>query len=208
MTSFLENLQAFNRKERFFVVGWALGNPFFTLGNDFRQQIAKDTKITVPKDAFCAMDFHLDWLIGCLHLSEGTKESWDVLETGEVNASNDDIDLLVAFEAEGKTRLLLIEAKGVTGWHNKQLRKKAKRLGGIFGFGEISERWPWIDPTSMLASPREPVQIDVSEWPLWMKAEDRPQHWLELTLPPTLKKIVRCDQRGKRNADGGFWKVV
>ena len=74
MTSFLENLQAFNRKERFFVVGWALGNPFFTLGNDFRQQIAKDTKITVPKDAFCAMDFHLDWLIGCLHLSEGSKE--------------------------------------------------------------------------------------------------------------------------------------
>jgi hypothetical protein len=40
------------------------------------------------------------------------------------------------------------------------------------------------------------------------EAEDRPQHWLELTLPPTLKKIVRCDQSGKRDADGGFWKVV
>jgi hypothetical protein len=144
---------------------------------------------------------------GCLHLSEGSKESWDVLETGEVNASNDDIDLLVAFEAEGKTRLLLIEAKGVTGWRNKQLRKKARRLGGIFGFGETSERWPWIDPTFMLASPREPVQIDVSEWPLWMKAEDRPQHWLELTSPPTSRRSCGATRAARETqmAASGKW---
>jgi hypothetical protein len=208
VATLLENLSAFNRKERFFVVGWALGNPAFKLGDHFRQQMSDDVGIAVPADAFCAMDFHLDWIIGCLWLTKGVKGSYDVLETGEVNRSNDDIDLLIGFEEGNSTVLLLIEAKGVTGWHNKQLRAKAKRLGSIFGVDEVGGLWPGVRPVFVMTSPTKMAQIDVSEWPGWMRNGDAPRHWLELVLPSGLKKIVRCDEDGKKRAEGGFWKVV
>lgn len=203
-----ENLKAFNRRERFFVVGWALDNPSFALGDKFREQVASDTGIRIPPDAFCAMDFPLDWIIGCLWLTKEEQATYSALETGEVNKRNDDIDLVVAFQAEGKTRLLLIEAKGVTGWHNAQLRNKAKRLKQIFGSGEVGDTWPAVEPSFILASPNKPQSIDVTDWPLWMKSGDQPRWWLELPLPGGLRKIVRCDGNGKKNAEGAFWKVV
>jgi hypothetical protein len=72
------------------------------------------------------MDFHLDWLTGCLWLAKGAQPTYSMLETGKVNEKNDDIDLLIAFDDAEVTRLLMIEAKSVTGWHNAQLRAKAK----------------------------------------------------------------------------------
>lgn len=208
MHHLLDNLRAFNRRERFFVVGWALDNPSFSLGDKFRVRIANDTGIHIPADAFCAMDFPLDWLIGCLWLTQEERPRYAMVETGEVNRWNDDVDLIVAFQAEGKTQLLLIEAKGVTGWNNAQLRRKAKRLGQIFGNGAAADKWPTVEPSFILASPRKSANIDVADWPLWMKSGDRPRWWLELPLPDGLRKIIRCNEDGKKNADGVFWKVV
>lgn len=42
MQSLIDNLSAFNRRERFFVVGWALDNPFFNVGDEFREQVRKE----------------------------------------------------------------------------------------------------------------------------------------------------------------------
>ena len=39
MTGLLELLESFNRKERFFLIGDALGNRTFQLSNDFRARI-------------------------------------------------------------------------------------------------------------------------------------------------------------------------
>jgi hypothetical protein len=204
----VENLKVFNRRERFFVVGWALDNSAFKLGDTFRKQLAADTGFDVPGDAFCAMDFPLDWIIGCLWLTKGEQASYSMLETGDVNKSNDDVDLLIAYQEQGKTHLLMIEAKGVTGWKNKQLRNKAKRLAQIFGSGEIPDDWPTVEPHFVLASPKKSSLIDVSEWPGWMKHDGQPRWWLELALPEGLRKIVRCDENGKKNAEGNFWKIV
>ena len=37
---FINNLKSLKRKERFFLVGWALGNREFRLGPAFRRQIS------------------------------------------------------------------------------------------------------------------------------------------------------------------------
>jgi hypothetical protein len=204
----VENLMAFNRRERFFVVGWALDNPTFKLGDTFRKQLAAGTGFEVPGDAFCAMDFPLDWIIGCLWLTKGAQPTYPMLETGDVNKRNDDVDLLIAYQEQGKTHLLMIEAKGVTGWKNKQLGSKAKRLGEIFGTGPIADKWPTVEPHFVLASPKQSSSIEVSDWPGWMKRSGQPRWWLELLLPSGLQKIVRCNEDGKRNASGSYWKVV
>jgi hypothetical protein len=209
----LENLKAFNRKERFFVVGWALDNPTFRVGNKFRKQVAKDTGLHIPVEAFCAMDFHMDWILGCLYVTKEERATYEMLETGEVNQNNEDVDLVVAYEAGDKTHLMLIEAKGVTGWNNAQLRHKAKRLGKIFGTGQVTgrvtDRWPGVEPHWILASAasKKPEKVDVSDWPAWMKPGGQ-LRWLELPLPSGLRKIVRCDKGGKKNAAGVFWRVA
>jgi hypothetical protein len=46
----------------------------------------------------------------------------------------------------------------------------------------------------------------LTDWPAWMKLDDQPRWWLKLSLPDGLRKIVRCDADGKKNAEGGFWR--
>jgi hypothetical protein len=121
-----------------------------------------------------------------------------------VNERNDDVDLLVAFDEAGVTNLVMIEAKGVTNWHNAQLRAKAERLGKMFGFGDEPLSWPGVRPIFVMASPKQSQQIDVDEWPGWMKAGSEPKQWLTLHLPDGLQKIVRCDESGKKRHDGQF----
>ncbi|MBI4301278.1 MAG: hypothetical protein HY664_01570 [Chloroflexi bacterium] len=62
MLEIIANLRLFNRKERFFLVGMALGNPKFKLIEQFRNQLNDKLGLFVPEDAFAAMDYHLDWI--------------------------------------------------------------------------------------------------------------------------------------------------
>ena len=72
MTSVVKYLKRFNRKERFLLVGWALGNDEFRLGEEFRVALNDELGLNVPAgDCFVAMDYHLDWLYASLLL--GTK---------------------------------------------------------------------------------------------------------------------------------------
>jgi hypothetical protein len=43
------------------------------------------------------------------------------------------VDYLVAYDSGDDTHLILVEAKGVTGWTNKQMASKVGRLVQIFG---------------------------------------------------------------------------
>ena len=65
MPTFLKLLESFNRKERFFLVGQALGNPNFQLSDGFRSMLGGQDAfgIVPPKDALVFMDYHLDWLM-------------------------------------------------------------------------------------------------------------------------------------------------
>jgi hypothetical protein len=110
--SLIEDLRTFNRKERFFVVGWALGNKSFTVDREFRRAVeARFGSMTIPSDAFCAMDFHLDWLSACLWLRKGEQRVYLAEDTGVI-VLNQDVDLLLAWEQADVTHLLMIEAKG------------------------------------------------------------------------------------------------
>ena len=62
MMTLMEHLESFNREERFFLVGTALGNPDFQLSTDFQTKLNTAFGIQPPNSAFVAMDYHLDWL--------------------------------------------------------------------------------------------------------------------------------------------------
>ena len=75
MATLLEYLESFNRKERFFLVGEALGNPAFRLSSDFRTRLGAVFGLAIPNDALVAMDYHLDWIYASLVLAAGGGES-------------------------------------------------------------------------------------------------------------------------------------
>ena len=60
--TFIERLEKFNRKERFFLLGWSLGNPRFRASRTFLESISSLIGTEIPASAFVAMDYHLTWL--------------------------------------------------------------------------------------------------------------------------------------------------
>jgi len=198
----IATLKSLNRKERFFLVGAALGNPNFQLGGKYTRELSRSFDLDVPSNSWVAMDYHLDWISTALHVTHNQishGEPW--LNGGIVNGNQEDVDLIVGFEDAGTTVLLLVEAKAETGWTNSQQQSKADRLSVIFG--AESDRYPGVQPHFALTSPRRPENLDASRWPSWMAPEGRPI-WFPLTIPPNRRRVVRCDQAGRRDKDGGF----
>ena len=205
----IEWLEAFNRKERFFLVGNALGNTNFNLSEEYRTKLHSVLGIHPPQHSFVAMDYHLDWIHAGLFLSRSANQLNNVHENKVpiVTANQEDIDLLVAFEDLGVTHLLMIEAKAATGWTNKQTLSKADRLREMFGEGDGRKKYPGVKPSFCLTSPRPPQQLDSHLWPSWMAPGGQPI-WLELEVPPGRRRITRCDQEGKSSASGDFFRVI
>jgi hypothetical protein len=206
VATLIEYLESFNRKERFFVVGEALGNPAFRLSSDFRARLGAVFGLAIPDDALVAMDYHLDWIYASLVLDAGDDES-AVLPNDErlVSGNQEDIDLLVAFDDERTVQLLLIEAKAETGWTNKQTLSKAERLRRIFG--DDGARFAGVTPRFGLLSPRRPEQLESQCWPAWMTRGGEPV-WLELHVPDGRRRVTRCDASGRVSAGGGFFRVL
>jgi len=44
----VQNLKMFNRRERYFVIDAALGNPEFQLGDSFRLELASKLGLNIP----------------------------------------------------------------------------------------------------------------------------------------------------------------
>ena len=206
MATLLEYLESFNRKERFFLVGEALGNPAFRLSSDFRTRLGAVFGLAIPDDALVAMDYHLDWIYASLVLAAGDGES-AVLSNDEhlVSGNPEDVDLLVAFGDEGTIQLLLLEAKAETGWTNKQTLSKAERLRRIFG--DDGGRFASVKPHFGLLSPRPPGRLESRRWPAWMARGGAPV-WLELPVPGGRRRVTRCDASGRASATGGFFRVL
>jgi len=162
MMTLMEHLESFNRKRRFFLIGDALGNRSFQLSNDFRARLGTGFGIQPPSSAFVAMDYHLDWIHASLFLAlTGNDEEAVHLNTETVaTGTQQDVDLLVAFEEGDITHLLLIEKKAETGWRNKQMKSKVERLERIFGAG--GKKYPRVKPHFGLISPRPPQQLTLA----------------------------------------------
>ncbi len=193
-----------NRKERFHLLREALGKKTFRLDECFRirlQSCLRDSPrdaVSIPPDAFVAMDFHLDWIAMALRLAADGPERArphrfpldGIANDGLVSGTQQDVDMLVAFSDGATTHLVMIEAKGDTDWRNEQLDEKAERLDRIF-----SEERPWsgwATPHFVLMSPVRPTSLTKKGWPSWMTLNGETL-WLRLPLPEDLVKVTRCD---------------
>ena len=145
------------------------------LDDDFLSRLADCLDVDVPKRAFLAMDYHLDWIELALHrtrypgLQPGTHFRNPAPD--RINDNQQDSDLLVAFEGDRESRpvthLVLIEAKAYLSWDNRQLKCKAERLGKIFGGNGC--RYEAIEPHLVLMTAHEPKSICTAGWPDWTR---------------------------------------
>ena len=203
----IERLASFNRKERFYLIGWALGNQQFTLSSSFRQELGEVLGLSIPVDAYAAMDYHLDWIYASLFLSAESARSGPYENQGQIGATQEDVDLLVAFELADQTHLVMLEAKGATGWTNAQLAHKAGRLRAIFA--EDGRTWELVTRHFIIASPAPSAKLVCDTWPAWMtpKPQGKPL-WLQMPMPATLQRVTRCDPTGCASVSGKYWTVV
>ena len=205
MQNLIEYLKDFNSKERFFLVGQILGNPSFTLASEFREKLSNLLKIQIPADALSAMDYHIDWLYASLNLAKDDDPTKVYPNDNNlIKAQQEDVDWLIAFKDLSEYHLILIEAKGVTGWTNKQITSKANRFGDIFG--KQGNSWPSVVPHFVIMSSSQPQGLLTEKWPQWMAPNGKIK-WLELSIPEYLIQVYRCDQQGQESKNGQSWKV-
>ena len=220
--TFVEILAKFNRKERYYLLGMALGNPTFAISQEFTnilQRAFPDRGIDFSEARFVAMDYHIDWIYASLCLCTKAPPI-AILENGIhlyprdnrlqcITATQQDIDLVIAFgdlSGPALTHFIMLEAKGATGWTNFQLQEKAKRLEVIFG----SDGKEWKDivaPYFAILSPKKPSdRLSTSGFPEFMKPNGQ-LTWLEMSMPSGLQKVTLCDENGRDCQDGPLWKV-
>ncbi len=84
MITFVEYLRRFDRKERFYLIGWALGRPTFQLDDGFRKSLGSKLGLGIPPVAFVAMDYHLNWIYAAAYLSSPGMQAADVYENREI----------------------------------------------------------------------------------------------------------------------------
>jgi hypothetical protein len=206
MQQIITNLKSFNRKERFHLIGTALGNKDFKLADEFRSILNTTFSINIPSNAFVAMDYHLDWIWASLYLNYNLDDKQNKVYPntyGIITANQEDIDIIVAYIEGVICHIVMLEAKAETGWTNKQMQSKADRLTILFGKG--GKKWNNVIPHFAIISPHKPIYLETDNWSDWMKPDGNVK-WLELKLPESLR-IIRCDENRKITENGMFWMV-
>lgn len=213
MHRILEQLDALNRKERFFLVAEALGNPSFRLGTEFRQRLGAAVGVPFASESVCYMDYHLDWLYAALVLgTSGASEHVFPSPGGEdapnINANQEDVDLLVGFEHEGVVHLVMIEAKFESSWTTKQFASKTRRI--IKTFGPDGRTFAEVVPHFVLASLKDTTgnRLPVAGLPEWV-APGGNVPWIAIASAEAGgARITRCDESGAVTKEGRFWRLV
>jgi len=219
MTGLLTRLEAFNRKERFFVFAQATDNPRFTLGAEFRAELGSKLGIEIPENASAYVDYHLDWLHAAIVLDREpedaefrqnrTPEGAKIVSTG----NQEDIDLLDAFDGGPSTFLILVEAKAFSPWLRSQMDSKSKRLAMLFGCEETAADAA-IQPRFCVLSPTEPTAgaLGAETWPKWMLLSDSESSlrfaWLELRVPRGRMRVQGLNDAGKPSHERTRWRAL
>jgi len=207
MPTVIENLEKFNRKERFFLVGKALGNPKFILDPSFRKALESKFKLTIPADAFVAMDYHLNWIYAACALAFEQPYKDRIYNNVDriVDGTQEDVDLIVAYQdRSGVYNLIMLEAKGVTYFSNGQFIHKVGRLKHIFR--DDGKRWPQVAPYFGLVSPKESKRLKYEICPSWLKIEGKIP-WFEMEITPARLAVYGCNIQGKRDKNRNYWSV-
>jgi hypothetical protein len=204
MADLLDNLKKLNRKERFWLIGQALGNPKFTLDTTFREMLGEKLGLTIPPTAFAAMDYHLNWIYAATVMTcEPVSEVYSN-ELKAIDGTQEDVDLLISYKDDVENyHLIMVEAKGDTAFDNAQFLSKMGRLKNIF-----NNKCHWrIRPHLVLMSPNPPQKLKVDECPPWLKTNGIIP-WVELNMPrKDLFAVVRCDKNGGKSRVGGYWTL-
>jgi hypothetical protein len=206
MPTMIEDLDKLNRKERFFLIGMALGNPKFKLDSSFRRQLTIKFGISVPEPSFVAMDYHLNWIFAAAAMAflKPDHDRVYLNPHGAVDGTQEDVDLLIAFEDyAGVNHLIMLVAKGVGAFDNAQFAKKMRRLVAIFG--ENGCAFDKVRPHLGLISPHQPRYLDRNACPEWLKINGTIP-WIEMPIPERLV-LFGCDEDGTANREREFWTV-
>ena len=199
--SFRRCLERFDSHERGILLQWMSGKSF-VIGDELNTQLEKMLGEKVPSDAFVAMDFTLDWLyaaVRCWHDPTLWEGDWIPRPAShEIKASQEDIDLVAAWERAGVPHLLLIEAKGFTGWSNKQLSSKAMRLKALFD----DPAFAGVRTSFVLVGPQKSANLKVDAWPSVMQRDGR-FHFLQVGDPGPRWSI----QRDAATRDWSKWRI-
>jgi len=204
MNQIIEYLRCFNSKERFFLVGHILGNDTFAPSPSFRENIGKVLDLQLPENVFAAMDFHLDWIYASLYLAFNQEQHCILNNEGLIKGHQEDIDFLLACEINSISHIILLEAKGLGSFTNKQMDSKAERFSKIFGMD--GKCWDAVTPHFVLVSPREPQRLETSAWPAWMMRDNKVPY-IKLPIPSGLKKVTRCNEQEKADQNGKYWTI-
>lgn len=196
----LDWLEAFNRKERYYLISQALGG--FGLAPQFLSGLSEKAGIPIPANAQAWMDYHLDWVYAALQVwdqpmnfadKEFHRTSPDFSDPSKsegpiyINHDQEDIDLLIAFTRDEINHLIFVEAKGETPWSNPQMNSKVLRLRKIFE-GAPSH----VRPLLVLASPKAPKFLKVPLGsPDWIAPAPTTWRHLPLAVPDGRRKIER-----------------
>ncbi len=202
---FVESLRSFDSHERGLLLQWAADRPF-QLGAALGSAVSQAIGTQPPKDAFVAMDYTLDWLYAAVHgaLDDNRVQPHPWPAHGELAASQEDVDLLIAWEDLRGPHLVLIEAKGFTGWSNAQMKRKTTRLGAIF----TEELRDQVDVHLFLAGPAPAKGLNVDDWPDWTRPGAH-THFLSISDPGMRFAVQRCDEEGlPTSRDWTHWSAV
>jgi hypothetical protein len=188
VSTLIGRLEAFNAKERYWLVRQALEG--FRPSRWFLDSIVRAVGLPLltheqRKETFCAMDYHLNWIHAALssHTPAEKKEpaekepvfpnSETLGHDGEkrwaIENSQQDVDLLLAYprvdQGRSLTQLIVIEAKCVGTFQAGQILSKLDRLNVIV---EQAEGGHAFDARVVLMCPKDPGQflktIDLSRY--------------------------------------------
>lgn len=137
MSELTEILDRFNRKERNLLIRDALGHSLdkpLLLNDGFRERVGTALGgLEIPKDAWWATDYHLNWIAGALSVWRGGEQAIGAEQKNAqsedppgrwlIERNQEDADLLIAFD----TTLILVEVKAFGGFTNKQIGSKIHR---------------------------------------------------------------------------------
>lgn len=207
MRNLIDRLKMFNAKERFLLIGQILGNTAFQPSETFLDELRAELSIEMPpaEKMFAAMDYHLDWIYAAVAMSDTTADNVQYPDASQgVNGTQEDVDFLLAWQHDNSFQLVVIEAKGVTGWTNKQIESKAERLEFIFG--KSGQKIANVTPHFVLMSPRNSLNLRKNVFPEWMCPGGR-FHWMELKNIDNFgtHRVGRLHGKNGKKYDG--WRV-
>lgn len=161
-------LDLFNRKERYHLLKNAL-HESFQLSDEFSRELGDAINVKVPKNAWVAMDYHLDWISVAVAsflrgYSPKHRGTLDRIDGKQFKSTQQDIDLVVAFTVGQMNHLVLIEAKAYEQkWTNytydRQLKSKLERLQHIF-----KQPCENLSPHVVLTSPQSKDSVMSCTW--------------------------------------------